>query len=645
MSYSKNILTLAALFISAASLAQSFGEDLTQYAIRNNLRAAQKGGERGLSKNFLFRNYSQFVVGSISHKLHSNQYSFEEVGLNFNKAGHEQRSWRHSYSVNEYALDLAGSHFGELDFGAAGLFNIYQAGTEHTHIAAFVDGTFNLNSVDLNKDNFLDAPLKKRMHGQVEYYAQKEKEIYGEFFNFKYNGTYVVQAEHMWVDQQEGGLNIPLTDIATDSAFGIRRQLQHSKFNFVNRHVITKDYKNNPSYNFNTINEHHILNYLNGTWADLNQQFSQRNYDTKERNISGGLNYAYKFRARRPQLISIGLHAEYRWQNQSLDSTDYLRKTLIVGQELGGEFNINKWLRFQGFLRTDYHSNLGLVLLPSFGAHIKLPLYDDHNAYLRLAANRGTRIVDPLAEWTNFLYSNRNIILPNQLMTEQMWNFGGTVHYSYYKEHTSFSLGASFYSWQYQQALVVDASSDAQSVSFFTSNDLNFRHKLDAYFGIRLSKIQSYFNLNYTYDLAQQTLDGQLMNRYLHVPHQWNFNYRFYFKKWENFYLSSNYLVQSAQTLPNMTGKLNDFGATSPWTHRLDFKVSLPVHQLLDSDKLKKYVKIWTFYFEVENILNDRQNSLFAGTANSLDPNFDGSAQWGYTVGRRFVLGTNFIFR
>ncbi|MCH2043176.1 MAG: hypothetical protein MK212_03490 [Saprospiraceae bacterium] len=647
MSYSKNILALAALFISAASLAQSFGEDLTQYAIRNNLRAAQKGSERGLSKNFLFRNYTQFVVNSISHKLHSNQYSFEELNLSFNKASHEQFSWQYgSYNINEYALDLAGSHFGELDFGAAGLVNIFQAGTKHTHLAAFVDGTFNnFNPIDLNKDNFLDVPLKKRMHGQVEYFTQKEKKIYGKFFDFDYNSTYVVQAEHMWVDQQEGALNIPLTDIATDSAFGIRRKLQYSKLNFVNNHQIKKKYKSDYNYRFNKINEHYILTYLHGVWADQNQQFAQRNYDTKERNILGGLNYNYEFRVGRPQLISFGLHTEYRWQNQRIDSTDYLRKTLIIGQEAGGELNITDWLRLQGYLRTDYHSNLGLVLLPNFGMHIKFPLYNRHNVDLRMAANRGTRIVDPLAEWTNFLYSNRNIILPNQLMIEKMWNFGGSLGYSYSQERVSFYLGASFYSWQYQQALVVDASNDAQSVRFFTSNDLNFRHKLNAYFSIHSRKAQSYFHFKYTYHLAQQTLDGQLMNRYLHVPHQWNFNYHFNFRKWDDFYLSCNYLVQSAQTLPDMTGKLNDFGATSPWTHRLDAKVALPMHQLLKSDKFRKRIRIWTFYFEVENILNDRQNLLFAGTANSSDPNFDASAQWGYTAGRRFVLGTNFIFR
>lgn len=370
---------------------------------------------------------------------------------------------------------------------------------------------------------------------------------------------------------------------------------------------------------------------LSGTDHDFTSRYGRRDYDGRQRTGLGTLLFqsiigttAHTYRTG----LSL-LYDDYRetYNPSTLVATTLERRRREQVPGAFGEYTYQNAsnLTVVGGLRLDRHNLYGWLLTPRLNVK-----YDPaKNTVLRLAAGKGLRVANPLAENLGMFVSSREFVISPDLQPEKAWSVGGSATQYFTAFGRQGTLVADYYHTEFQNQVVVDSytAPDRLLIGNLAPGGRSFSRSFLA--EVQVEPVKGLeAKAAYKYLDVQSSYAGQLLPRVLVPRHRLflNLAYATAFDKWR-----ADLTVQGYGQRPL---------APEPGTAERG-PVFSPRYAVLNT-QLTRAFKRWEVYAGVENLTNYRQRNPIQGAAAPFGPTFDAAMVWGPVYGRMSYLGMRF---
>ncbi len=275
--------------------------------------------------------------------------------------------------------------------------------------------------------------------------------------------------------------------------------------------------------------------------------------------------------------------------------------------------------------RADYHNLYGNIFTPRF--NIK---YDfNPNAIFRLAAGKGFRVANPIAENTAALISSRVFKFNEVLNPEKAWNVGGSFTQYFTVGERSGTFVADYYYTTFQNQVIADMYSSPDAVYFSNLNGKSFSKSFQAELQYEVAKGLD-VKAAYKYFDVKSTYAGTLEAKPFSPQHRFFINAGFAtpFDKWK-----IDFTTQWFGLRPIPSKEHN---------HTNTINTNFSDRYFMLNGQVTRAFKQWEIYVGGENLLNYRQPNPIIGAGNPFAPGFDASMIWGPTIGRVIYSGLRF---
>ena len=282
-------------------------------------------------------------------------------------------------------------------------------------------------------------------------------------------------------------------------------------------------------------------------------------------------------------------------------------------------------------LRADRHNLYGWQATPRL--NIK---YDAaKNTVLRLAAGRGFRVANPIADNAALLASAREFIIDPNLRPERAWNLGGSATQYFTVLGRPATAVLDYYHTAFDNQVVADMYSSARYVLIdnLAADGRSFARSLQAELqieplkGLQVKGAYKYLDVRTSYH-------GVLLPKPLTPAHRafLNLGYASAFDKWR-----ADFTVQWFGQRP-----LAPIGSTHAHGAGPEYAPETAPRYALLNTQLTRAFKRLEVYAGVENLTNYRQPNPIAEAANPFGPNFDAAMVWGPVYGRLTYAGLRY---
>ena len=450
----------------------------------------------------------------------------------------------------------------------------------------FTSINYHDKEIDEDKNGFLDMPHMKSFNILNRWVREDERHhlnFIGRFLTENREGgqldniinPYKVIIDNTLMEfSSKTGFKMPDTP---GKSFGIqtafRRHQQDIKFGPTDYNGLQESAYLNIIRQTYLRHNHHVLKYGLSYYADrYNENYQQTEFDRTD--------------------LTTGLFTEYSYTSAS-------QMVLVAG------------------FRADYHNAHGLNYTP----RLNLKLNPTEQTVVRLSAGRAMRIVNPIAENTNYFASSRTFEIEDDLDVELAFNYGVNVTHCFKLFEREATFNADAYRTQFTNQVVVDIEDpsklrfynlDGESYSNSFQFDLNY--ELFERFDIKLA-----YKINQVYS----TFDGM--------------------KKLSPLVPKNRALVNLAYA----TEQLNKWMFDLTWNYIGESRI--PEHQLVDkttsepfyviNSQVTKKFKNFDVYLGGENLLSYRQESPILGSDDPYGDDFDASLIWAPVMGRLIYAG------
>ena len=450
----------------------------------------------------------------------------------------------------------------------------------------FTSINYHDKEIDEDKNGFLDMPHMKSFNILNRWVREDERHhlnFIGRFLTENREGgqldniinPYKVIIDNTLMEfSSKTGFKMPDTP---GKSFGIqtafRRHQQDIKFGPTDYNSLQESAYLNIIRQTYLRHNHHVLKYGLSYYADrYNENYQQTEFDRTD--------------------LTTGLFTEYSYTSAS-------QLVLVAG------------------FRADYHNAHGLNYTP----RLNLKLNPTEQTVVRLSAGRAMRIVNPIAENTNYFASSRTFEIEDDLDVELAFNYGVNVTHCFKLFEREATFNADAYRTQFTNQVVVDIEDpsklrfynlDGESYSNSFQFDLNY--ELFERFDIKLA-----YKINQVYS----TFDGM--------------------KKLSPLVPKNRALVNLAYA----TEQLNKWMFDLTWNYIGESRI--PEHQLVDkttsepfyviNSQVTKKFKNFDVYLGGENLLSYRQESPILGSDDPYGDDFDASLIWAPVMGRLIYTG------
>ena len=336
-------------------------------------------------------------------------------------------------------------------------------------------------------------------------------------------------------------------------------------------------------------------------------------YDDYQERLSDGRRYSSETpaeaeareRRTRRELVP-GAFAEYTYQNSR-------NLTLVAG------------------LRADRHNLYGWQLTP----RLNLKYDVAKNTVLRLAAGRGFRVANPIADNAAMLASAREFIIGPNLRPETAWNLGGSATQYFTALGRPATFIVDYYHTDFQNQVVADMYTVGSLIiidnlvpggrSF--SRSLQAELQLEPLKGLQAKAAYKYLDVRTTYD-------NTLLPKPLTPAHRafLNLGYASAFDKWRG-----DFTVQWFGQRPLAhVASTHAHGSGQEYTPR-----TTPRYAALNAQLTRAFKRL-EVYAGVENLTDYRQPNPIDGAAAPFGPAFDAAMVWGPVFGRLSYAGLRY---
>ncbi|UYZ64830.1 TonB-dependent receptor [Hymenobacter weizhouensis] len=382
---------------------------------------------------------------------------------------------------------------------------------------------------------------------------------------------------------------------------------------------------------------------LSGTSHDFTSRYGQRTYDGTQRTGLTTLLFqsilgttAHTYRAG----LSY-LHDDYREVYRSgfapVNETPEQRRARenrtrlerVPGAFAEYTYQNARNLTVVGGLRLDRHNLYGWFLTPRLNVK-----YDPaKNTVLRLAAGRGFRTANPIAENSGMLVSSRQFVISPNLRPETAWNVGGSFTQYFTVLGRPATFVTDYYHTEFQNQVVADPYSEASELLIDNlepggrSFSRSFQAEVQAepLKGLQAKAAYKYLDVRTSYG-------GDLLPRPLTPRHRLflNLAYASAFDKWRADLTVQGFGERLLAPMPGSSGHQHGTGESTLPT--------APRYALLNAQLTRAFKRL-ELYAGVENLLNYRQPNPIMGASDAFGPHFDAAMVWGPTYGRLTYAG------
>ena len=312
-------------------------------------------------------------------------------------------------------------------------------------------------------------------------------------------------------------------------------------------------------------------------------------------------------------------------------SDRYARRELVPGAFAEYTYQNSRNLTVVAGLRADRHNLYGWQTTPRLNVK-----YDAaKNTVLRVAAGRGFRVANPIADNAAMLASAREFSIGRNLRPERAWNVGGsatqyftalghpaTFVVDYY--HTEFDNQVVANPYSAPSFLIID-NLEPGGRSFARS--LQGELQMEPLKGLQVKGAYKYLDVRTTYE-------GTLLPKPLTPTHRAfvNLGYASAFDKWRG-----DFTVQwfGQRPLAHISSS-HAHGTAQAYDPEL-----APRYALLNAQLTRGFKRL-DVYAGVENLTNYRQPNPIESAANPFGPTFDAAMTWGPVYGRLTYAGLRY---
>ncbi len=608
----KYIFILIGFVLPISLAAQSLNENpyLTYY-LGPNLQESSLGAITirnydGIAKVSLIKNIPSSWIGSYSlnHLPISDRYADYNTPFGRNYLGI-------NYGTNKVtSIQFLGSHLGEIDGNIITKRNLDKKKNIHTGI--LLNYHYYNTKRDQNEDNFLDLYRKKKIIG-INNWA----------FNKKNINSYL-SVYHLRLNEIGGEVNFDKDeDYLTTNAYGLGNDLAHTGFAIKNDFKIKKEETNNGN----------LFLDADARFSKLTQYFGIKEYKGDERviNIYTGYHFIKNLTD-----YEIGLH----YRNEKLEET--YAESLMTNRNFSIpsiygkiETKFGYRVKLLADIRANYHSNDNFLVHPS----LKLSYIPIENMIVNIFTGNGSRHTNFFTEYNRFLFSSRELIIPEEIKPEKVWHYGFSFRYTPYKyfDMGNNSLGNFkyyflFYHNIYQNTNIVNLNQDNQII-FQNHEGKAYKTSLNNRFSFTPFNRASLMMMH-RFDIFKTDHSGELENRLYYPKHSFmlTFNYNL---RWIKFN-TQFHLVGKSST----TNEAYESGF-SPKRKRWDMSVVIPLNQYFGGfDFFKKFDLI----VGTDNVLGKKSDDIILQAENPFSAEMDGGVRNGSALGARFYTGLKIDF-
>lgn len=363
---------------------------------------------------------------------------------------------------------------------------------------------------------------------------------------------------------------------------------------------------------------------LSGVRHDLDSYFGLREYNGLQYN--GRANIIWQ-----DQLASdkhgyrTGVSFMADDYQERLDDSTFARRELVPG--VFGEYTWKpspKWAVVGG-LRVDRHNLFGTMVTPRF--HMRFSPAEKTS--LRLAAGKGYRTPNPVAENIAVLASSRTFVVSELPRQEQAWTFGAGMVQRFKIGDREGSAAMDFYRTEFVSRLVPDIE-DPRILQFYNIDGGSFSNvaqvEADAEVLPRLD-----LRMALRYQDVRCTYEGVLKE--MPLTPKWNGVFNVAYENRPGRWLADMTLgYTGSQRLPSTAENPDGYrlGDRSPGFLRLHAQVT------------RRFGKLLEVYLGGENLTNFRQPTPIVSAHDPFGPYFDASIAWGPLMGAMGYVGLRF---
>lgn len=471
--------------------------------------------------------------------------------------------------------------------------------------ALLTHGSTLRNRVDKNNDNFLDMPLYTQVSGLNRWQYQDEKMM----------AQFGVNALHE--NRLGGEMNFRPEMKNTTNAYGfgtnVNRVAAFAK--------IAKLYPHKPYQGLGLI--------VNATLHDQDSYFGLTNYDATQKTLYGNLIYQGIF-GNTSHTYRTGVSYLLDSYREAFRDTLFNRTESVPGAFFEYTYNnMDKFVMVLGS-RIDAHNLYGAQFSPR--AHFKYEL--DHHTTIRLAAGKGFRVPNPLAENYGNLVSSRTVVFREAIRPEVSWNYGISLSRHMHIGDMKSTLVVDFFRTHFENQLVADME-DYRFIYFYNLKGKAFANSFQTELNlVPVKRLE--FKLAYRlFDNRQALTDvnGQtsLLPRMMVSRDRVLFNaaYALPYDKWK-----FDFTVQwnGKKRMP-MTARENHNEL-----HSSAESYIVPDFFNINAQVTRTFPK-FDLYLGGENLANFRQMNPIVDPQNPFGSNFDAGMAWGPVVGRMIYAG------
>lgn len=493
-----------------------------------------------------------------------------------------------------FYLNLFASRHGQFEINT----NFSHRFKKNWSTLTMLHGSMHESIHDQNKDSFQDMPLNERINflNRWKYTGDKFRAQIG--INYVYDERTSGQLPKLSMNEKKTKLY--------DTEIVSRKISAFAKTGFILP-------KNNQSigiqYNYN--------HFTQNAWIG-------------NRIYNGVENFArlnFIFQTDMPNEFStMKLGASYLLDDfkESLDTMVLNRTESVPG--VFAEYNYQDNEKFAAVigLRADYHNLHGFWLSPK--VNFKYTMLKDFT--LKLAAGKGYRTANVIAENMSGLVSSRQFEIQDNLDFESAWNVGGGLTKKFLIGFNELQLNADFYHTNFTNQVVIDYENPRKFKAYnldgtSIANSFQFEAQYEFFDGFEVKLAYKFDDIHINYKSGMKaapyipthkvlaTVDYEIPNK------QWRFN------------LTGQ--LKGPSRLPSTS-------ANESLNQRPEFSKTY----FLMNAQVTYVLKQFDFYIGGENLTNFHQKNAIIDPENPFGSNFDASMIWGPIDGVRIYGGLRY---
>lgn len=501
-------------------------------------------------------------------------------------------NYKDPHNSERFFLNLFGSRHGQFELNS----NFSHRFNDKLSTIVFMHGMIHEVNHDNNEDSFQDVPLTERAVITNKWFYDSKK-VFKSRFGFTY--TY---------DEREAGqlaaLSLNKDQPTLFQTTNINRRIDA----FAKTGFLLPNQLQSIGIQYRYYNHQHQAWYGDRFYNAL-ENFAKLNFifQTKMQNHNNemklGFSYLFNQFDESLEMLQLdrtervpGIFAEYTYQ-------DYEKLSFIAG------------------IRGDFHNLYGFWLSPKANFKYNFP----KKFTLKLAAGKGYRTPNLIAENIGALASNRQIAAENTQGFESAWNVGGSLLKEFYLGFAPASFVIDYYRTDFQDRLIYDYEQVGQ-LNFYQLEGKSYANSFQIEANIE----------------ATEGLDLQVAYKFddVHIEYESGMKLAPYIPR-HKLLITADYETKNEKWRFNLTGQLNGKSripstSNNPIAYRRpdESKIFLNLNS-----QVTAVVKQWEFYIGGENLVNFWQEQPIIAADQVESEFFDASMIWGPLGGVRLYGG------